>query len=310
MSLITDSATARCSNTMETEALIPANTVVVPSSLLNGIDGVEGFFSRLARIPPAVRYVFDLEQAKFVEPCGVIALLSGIRQCFEISGNQVILKNIDETLYCYLERMSFFATAGKWIRPIGVPRDSWGRNPTTTNLLELTPIAGPDDVEAVVERARRIFAPWLSQDELGAMLSVLSELCSNVFEHSGDPFGSALIQKYYSERLNQIRICLSVGDAGRGIRASLVERHGQVRQEPIEYLHAALGGMTSRATGRGGTGLRRVLEIAAAHHGYVCLRSETAMILDRGLRGRTPKPNLAHVAGTQVSVELRSSVEG
>jgi hypothetical protein len=160
-----------------------------------------------------------------------------------------------------------------------------------------------------VDRAGRIFAPWLSEDELGAMRSVLSELCSNVFEHSGDPFGCTLIQKYYSEKLNEVRVCLSVGDAGQGIRASLVKRHGECRQEPVDYLDAALGGMTSRSTGRGGTGLRRVLEIAAAHQGYVCLRSETAMILDRGSRGRTPRRNLAHVAGTQVSVELRSSLE-
>lgn len=288
----------------------PAFTVVVPSVLQNGIGGVEVFYGLFAAVPLAVRYVFDLKEVRFIEPCGVIALLAAVREYARVSGHRVILTNIGESVFCYLERMSFFAVASEWIKPLGVPRATWSRNPSTANLLELTVIAGPDDVEAVVDRASRIFATFIPGGKLGAMLSVLSELCSNVFEHSGDPFGCALIQKYYSEKLNQVRVCLSVGDAGRGVRSSLVERHGEFCQEPLEYLSAALAGKTSRQTGRGGTGLPRVRELAAAHDGYVCLRSETAMIVDRGPRGANLERNLAFVAGTQVSVELRSSSKG
>jgi hypothetical protein len=295
---------------METKIPIPAVTIIIPATLQYGVYGAEDFFRLLPTTPRATRYIFDLRKLSFVRPCGVIALLSAIRHCAVVSGHRIILINIDEKLFCYLERMGLFTTAERLVKPIGVPTKQWSKSPTTTNLLELTVIGGYDDVVAIVERARQVFASCLSSNELGPMLSVLSELCSNVFEHSGDSFGCALIQKYRSEQRREAKVCLAVGDAGRGIRASLVRTHGEIRGEPIEYLSAAMSGVTSRTTGRGGTGLRRVREIAAAHNGHVSLRSDTAMIVDRGGGKEDWKRNLAYVAGTQVSVELRSSFEG
>lgn len=280
----------------------------IPETLKYGITGVEDLYNSVLNSPRSNRYVFDMKEVRFVEPCGVIALLSDARHCAALSGNRVILTNLSEQLSPYLERMDLFEVGERWLTPIGNLGERWSRSSCSLKLLELTRIAGPDDVEAVVERAERIFAPCLTEDELGSLLSVLSELCSNVFEHSYDPDGCALIQKYHSEQRHQSKVCLSVGDMGRGIRANLVERHGEFGGEHLDYLRAAMNGMTSRASGKGGTGIQRVRGITAAHQGYVCLRSETAAISDHSHRIQ-PSRDLAFVAGTQVSVELRSAWE-
>jgi hypothetical protein len=285
-----------------------AVTIQIPESLKYGITGVEDLYNTVANSPRSSRYVFDMKGVTFIEPCGVIGLLSAARHCSALSGNRVIVVNLNEQLFPYLERMDLFKVGEPWLTPIGSVGERWSRSSCPVKLLELTRIAGPDDVEAVVERAERIFAPCLTEDELGSLLSVLSELCSNVFEHSYDLDGCALIQKYHSEQRHQSKVCLSVGDMGRGIRANLVARHGEFGGEHLDYIRAAMNGMTSRASGKGGTGIQRVRGIAAAHQGYVCLRSETAALSDHGHKIQ-PSRNLAFVAGTQVSVELRSAWE-
>lgn len=285
-----------------------ATTVLIPDALKYGIAGVETLYSAVAHAPRSARYVFDMKDVPFLQPCGVIALLSAVRHCSDLSGHRVIIINLNDRLFSYLDRMDLFKVAEGWLAPIGNVTDRWNRSSHTANLLELTKIGCPEDVEAVVERAERIFAPCLTEDELGSLLSVLSELCSNVFEHSHDPHGCALIQKYHSEQKNQSKVCLSVGDMGRGVRASLAERHGEFGGGPLDYIRAAMNGMTSRRSGKGGTGLQRVREITAAHQGYVCLRSETAVISDHGHRVQS-NSSLAFVAGTQVSVEMSSAWE-
>jgi hypothetical protein len=281
--------------------------IVIPESLRYGLKGVEALYSAVSSAEQRTRYVFDMRRVRFLEPSGVTALLSCARHCYTASGHRTMLINLNEQLFPYLERMNLFEIGEPWLVPIGNIGERWNRSSYTGNLLELTQIKCADDVEAVVERAHRIFAPCLTSDELGSLLSVLSELCSNVFEHSNDPYGCALIQKYHSEQRNQSKVCLSVGDMGRGIRSTLVQRHGEFGHEPLDYIRAAMNGMTSRLSGKGGTGLQRVREIAVAHKGYVSLRSESASIADRGQNRIEDQTNLAFIPGTQVTVEMRST---
>jgi hypothetical protein len=285
--------------------------VALPNTLSNGAIGVERLYNLIAATPPASRYVFDMQEVCFIEPCGVMALLSAARHCTEVSGQRVILININEQVYLYLDRMNLFTLAERWLTPLKSAAGRWSRSSYTANLLELTTVGGSNDVEEVVERASRIFAPCLTEDELGSLLSVLSELCSNIFEHSRDPYGCVLIQKYHYEQRQRESVCLSVGDMGRGVRANLTEAHGAFGGDgPLEYIHAAMNGRSSRSSGRGGLGLLNVRGILAAHGGYVCMRSETAAVTDFG--GGTQvqsRSDLARVAGTQVSVAMHSELE-
>jgi anti-sigma regulatory factor (Ser/Thr protein kinase) len=269
---------------------------------------VENLFNRVAELPPARRYVFDMSGVSFIEPCGVIALLSAVRHCATQSGGRVLIKNLGEQLYPYLHRMDLFRVAEAWLRPLAPLNEEWSRNAHTVNLLELTPVTGYDDMSVVVERARGIFAPWLSPDELSSLLRVISELCQNIYQHSGDAHGCVMIQKYQLEQ-NRVFICLSVGDSGCGIRANLIKRYSELGDEPLDFVRAAMdGNYTSRPHGRGGLGLRTVRNITAAHSGYVTVRSETASVTDWGKHGVRSFENLAYIAGTQVSVKMCASI--
>lgn len=99
---------------------------------------------------------------------------------------------------------------------------------------------------------------------------------------------------------------MAVGDLGRGIRGSLIRRHGEIGREPLDYLLEALSGRSARSNGRGGLGLGRVQQIVRAECGYLWLRSGMAAILTQGPGDVRWYRQLAHVPGTQVAVELRA----
>jgi signal transduction histidine kinase len=281
----------------------PLAALSVPDSLRHGPGGVENLLSRLALLPDAGRYVFDMRAVRFIEPCGAIALLSAVRYCATGSGRAVLMKNIDEQIYLYLERMNFFQLTRAWLKPVLRLNEEWSRNPHSLNLLELTEVTGYDEMSVVIERARDIFKSCLSPDELADLLRVISELCQNIYQHSGDAHGCIMIQKYQPDH-TQPFICLSVGDSGCGIRANLIKRYPWLGNEPIDFVRAAMdGSFTSRLHGRGGLGLRTVRDISATHKGYVTVRSETAAVTDWG-KSVENFSNLSYVAGTQVSVRL------
>jgi hypothetical protein len=281
--------------------------LLVPDCLGQGTRAIEILFHKITELPQASRYVFDMAAVKFIEPCGVIALFSAVRHCASKSARRVLMTNLNEHLYPYLERMNLFEIAGIWLEPITALDEAWNRNANTISLLELTPVTTYEDVTSALERARGIFTPWLSQNELFNLLRVVSELCQNIYQHSGDAHGCVLIQKYQSDQ-NQVSICLAVGDSGCGIRANLVKRYPWLGNDPVDFVRAAMdGNYTSRVTKRGGLGLRTVRDIAAAHGGYVSVRSENASVTDWGKGEVGHCANLSYIAGTQVSVRLRSS---
>lgn len=87
-----------------------------------------------------------------------------------------------------------------------------------------------------------------------------------------------MIQRYRVVSSNEVDVVLAVGDMGQGIRGSLAAKHPELGDDPLGNIQAAMGGSTSRHTGRGGLGLRTVEETMAKDGGYVWLRSETAAI--------------------------------
>ena len=126
------------------------------------------------------------------------------------------------------------------------------------------------------------------------------------YQHSGDHHGCALIQKYEVPSRGQAVVSLAVGDLGRGIRGSLVARHGEIGREPLDYLQEAMRGRTARDTGRGGLGLRRVEQITASEKGDLWLRSETSAILSQGPGTAQGFRDMTAIPGTQVAVEFHA----
>jgi len=281
-------------------------TISVPNILSDNVQAIETFYAVIDAAPPAQRYVFDMRAVGFVKPYGVIALVAAARRLSRLSGWPVRLDNLDGKVHAYLRRMNLFDVGSDWLQPAQPLDEEWARNPYTLNLLELTTITGSDDAMSVISQTRRIFSRWLRVSNLGSLLTVLSELCTNIYTHSGDSRGCALIQKYEATTRGQVNVCLAVGDLGCGIRRSLADRHGEFGRDSLDYLQAAMRGKTSRSTGRGGLGLRRVEQIAGSEGGYLWLRSETAAIFSRGPHRAQGRSGLINVPGTQVAVEFHA----
>ncbi|MCA9936136.1 MAG: hypothetical protein KC415_19520, partial [Anaerolineales bacterium] len=190
--------------------------------------------------------MLDLSNAGFVKPMGLMALVLSARQIAEQSGHPVILVNLDNELLSYLERVNLFDVAGQWIELDGsLPEQRWERNPHTANLLELTPITNAGDVAKVMERAETIFSRWLHLPNLNSLRKVISELCSNIYQHSGDPHGFVLIQRYQYISRGEVDVVLAAGDLGQGIRGSLAAKHPELGGDPLKYIQAAMTGSTS-----------------------------------------------------------------
>jgi len=281
------------------------STILVPN-VLTDVRSVERLYASITEAPPAEQYVFDMSAVGFAKPYGVIALVSAARQLSSLSGHPVRLENLAGDIQAYLDRVDLFDVGSDWLQPSATLDEEWSRNPQTVNLLELTPIAGPEDVTTIASRAHRVFSYWLTIKNLNSLLSVLSELCANVYQHSGDLQGCVLIQKYEAAMRGQVIVQVAVGDRGCGIRGSLASCHSDIGEDPLDYLKAAMRGLSARSSGRGGLGLRRVEQIIASNRGYLWLRSETAALMTRGPKRIQTHERLLHVPGTQVAVELRA----
>lgn len=258
----------------------------------------------------SAQHILDMENIGFIKPMGVATLVLAARFIAEKSGHSISLVNLSPELLAYLERVNLFTMASEWLQLEGnLPKHRWERNPQTANLLELTPITNAGDVARAMERAEAIFSRWLQLPNLGSLLKVISELCSNIYQHSGDPHGFVMIQRYRVVSRHEVDVVLAAGDMGQGIRGSLAAKYPELDDEPLNYIQAAMDGRTSRHTGRGGLGLRTVEETVAKEGGYVWLRSETAAIRSYGPDRRYPFTNLAPMPGTQVAVEFRAPLK-
>ena len=255
---------------------------------------------------PANSYALDMGAVTFIKPYGAIALTIASRRLSHLSGHPVILENLAADTHAYLQRMDLFDVGKEWLFSPASLDGHWSRSSQTPNLLELTTITGPWDVETILSRAALIVERWLMLNNLGPLLRVLSELCTNVYDHSGDHAGCILMQRYKAALRGQVVVYLAVGDLGCGIRSSLYARHGAIGDGVLDYLHEALRGRSARATGRGGLGLRTIEGIIGAHGGSLWLRTETAAVLSRGQGTVYSWESLTPVPGTQIAVEFRA----
>lgn len=180
------------------------------------------------------------------------------------------------------------------------------RQQPNPKLLELTPVRSTADMLTVITQAERIFSYWLQVRNLRRLMSVLSEICANVYQHSASDTGLVMIQTHEARSRDEVRVRVAVGDLGIGVRASLEGRHGVLAPDTAGYLLEAMNGRTARDTGRGGLGLRVVQQTVGDGGGYLWVRSGDAAVLSEGLAANTPYTNLVRVPGTQVAVDFHA----
>lgn len=273
-------------------------------SLNNDIAALEGFYLRIASASHLFINCFDLSKIKFLGPYDVIGLVTCARLITQKQGHPVQLVDANANILHYLTRINVFTTASQWLLQPETPFQTNNVTPKhSDHLLELTAIHQETDIFDIVQRVRQICLP-LQVANLEKILRILSELCQNAFEHSGDNHSMAMVQRYLRPAQGKSEVQIAICDMGKGVRQSLLDCHGPFASTTLDYLQAALAGKSARASGRGGLGLRSIEQIIAEDGGALWFRSENASILSHAPTKRRENNNLALIPGTQVVVKL------
>lgn len=245
---------------------------------------MEQLFEQLAPLAPDERVLLDARRTRWASPYALTAMLT-IGQT-RLQRASFAVPELDATA-SYWSRAGFFKHAAELFDIVGhVPRSRAGESGV---LLEITAVAGSDDVHDVVERiqqkAQFILLNELNLEAIATMrfTMALSEACQNIVEHAGRG-GWVSVQTYrWQKRLGGRRVVvIAVCDAGVGFRQSLESMPGRVKSDRwddgMALEEAVMRGVSRfREAGRG-QGLAGVRRLIGKWDGKFAVRSGTARI--------------------------------
>jgi hypothetical protein len=262
------------------------NVLALPASLDH--RAVDEVLDAAARLPEG-RVLLDARHVRWVDPGGLLALLSTARMLHDRDGVRPRVQLPEQSdVQGYMARMGFFRAAEAWC--------DWDRQPPrrasrdSEVLLEITDITTNSDVHAVVDRVQRSAGTILTRTlhyPITAVVQfsvILSEVCQNVLEHAEAP-GWVCAQAYnWQRRLGRHVLIVAVSDLGRGFRGSLADEHSARvgdRWGDATALEAAfIHGLTRFPdTGRG-QGIQQMRKQVRKWNGGMSIRSGTARISD------------------------------
>ncbi|MEJ7811661.1 MAG: ATP-binding protein [Gemmatimonadaceae bacterium] len=245
----------------------------------------ETVLTALAPVAPDDRVLLDARHTRWASPYGLAALLTLAQTRTE----RPALYAPDPDIGSYWARTGFFRHAESLFELHGqIPRPRSGAESDV--LLEITPVAGSEDVHEVVSRiqgkAHAILSKELNLEGKATMgfAMTLSEACQNIVEHAGRG-GWVSVQMYrWEKRLGGRRVVvIAVCDAGIGFRQSLESgaspRSRDDRWDDAMALEDAVirGVSRFRDPGRG-QGLAGVRRYIGRWEGKLSVRSGTARI--------------------------------
>ncbi len=257
----------------------------------------------------------DLGKITFVEPYSMIGMILIGRNYLRNRGEKLQLVNIPLSVHQYLARMDFFKHGVFNVPEPLNERFLLKRSPASRRLIEIIEIPNKEResvrvitgvIDEFRKRGSKILRFWMQQELVNYFVTVISELCQNVFEHSMDS-GYFTIQTYATGRENIFR--LVIGDSGIGIRQSFENRKKIDFESTAQLIEMAL--TTPISSKRDfGFGLCQVNTIIERLKGTVYIRSGDASVT--GLyRNRTDgkpfiflKNDINNFNGTQISISL------
>ena len=286
--------------------------IPVPGTLdSSGFD----HFARELQGDSEEKVLFDARHLRWVDPGGIVALLSAGRVVRERQGRRPRLQLLESAeVATYLARMRFFDAAEEIFELETRPsRRSWSSSDV---LLEVTPIATNTDIHAVVDQV---------QEQAGAILSrtlryppsavvqfsvILSEVCQNIIEHA-EAQGWVAAQVYnWAKRLGRQVLILSVADVGQGFRGSLADsqaaRFGDRWGDATALEAAFIHGLTRFPDSGRGQGIQQIRKQVNRWEGAISIRSGTARIADVPAWDDAPplEENLPPFPGAQIHITL------
>jgi hypothetical protein len=256
----------------------------------------------------------DLSRISFIEPYSMLSLLLIGRNYMRKRGDKLRLTGIPINIHQYLHRMDFFK-AGVFEVPASLNEKLLLKRSSFSNrVLEITEIPNKERESIRVisnivgvfrKRAEHILKYWLSDRITDYFVTVISEICQNIFEHSLDS-GYLAMQTYSIGRENIVR--LSISDSGIGILKSF-ENNSIKFDSPAHLIELAVTTPISSKR-ECGYGLCQVNAIVEKLKGSIFLRSGNASVstlYQKKTAGSSylfHKNDLCPFEGTQISISL------
>jgi len=286
---------------------VQIHTISLPDLTSDGATiSAELLFRKANNAPDADGYALDLTNQSCICPDGVLAVLHIARVLSARSGRRVEIVGVPQKVHSYLHRVGLFEKGASWLNCSQALKEEWSRVSDSPNVLDIAFIRSNLDILAVVKHAENIFTRWLpNDDEVGHLITILSELCTNIHKHSTDANGCVIAQKYEMTSSDYVKVCVGVADLGIGIRQSLSRAHTNLPLSESGCLVAAVDGLSARGAGETGTGLSSAAGIARLNGGHLTLRSHTGR-LTLGPSQTVAKDNQPFLGGTQLAIEFRA----
>ena len=259
--------------------------------------------------------ILDMSKVSFMEPYSMLSFLLLGRNYLRKTGEKLKLTNIPIHIKQYLTRMDFFESGVFSLTDSLKDFVLFKRNSSSKKLLEITMIPnkerqGIDVISSVIElfrkRASMILKYWMNDSVTDYFVTVISELCQNIFEHSLDT-GYIAMQTYSSGNENIAR--LVIADSGIGILKSFSGRYDLQYSGGSDLIEMALTTPISSKR-EFGYGLCQVNSITERLNGTIFIRSDESSLA--ALYGKKEKilkyifhrNDLSPFSGTQISISL------
>jgi hypothetical protein len=259
----------------------------------------------------------DIGQISFIEPYSMLSFLLIGKKYLRNRSEKLRLINVPVNIHQYLMRMDFLKSGIFEIDEILNKKLLLKRSSLSNRILEIVEIPNKeresvkvisDVIEVFRKRARHILKYWLSDNVIDYFVTVISELCQNIFEHSLDS-GYLSMQTYTLGHENIVRLVIS--DSGIGIVKSF-ENKTSIRYDSSAHL-LELALTTPISSKRDfGYGLCQVNTIVEKLKGTIYIRSGNASITvlynqkGKGVPFLFLKNDLRYFEGTQISISLLS----
>ncbi len=274
---------------------------------LNDVYSFENIISLEQSLYAVENAKIDLSKIKFINPyCAVNLLLLG-KNYLKKTGGKISLINLSPEISSYLERMDFVKRNIFSIETTASNKLS--RSGMSKSIIEITDIPGKEreSVKAITnvvalfrKRAEFIFKSSFSENNTDNFITVISEMCQNIFEHSLDS-GYVALQTYKTAKGPVVH--LVVADSGIGIEGSFVRMNRNCGKGSDLLVKALTTPISSKR--EFGYGLCRVNKIVEQMNGNLYLRSNSdsvaAMNSPKNGRMFFSKSNLPFFQGTQIS---------
>lgn len=259
----------------------------------------------------------DCSKMAFIEPYSMLSLIILGRLYLKSRGERLKLINIPVPIHQYLHRMDFFETGvfiseGRLSEKLLYKRSNFSRS-----VIEIIEIPNKERESIKVirkvialfrKRSSYILKYWMTDNIMEYFVTVISELCQNIYEHSLDS-GYLAMQTYTMGKENIVRLVIS--DAGIGMKKSFENTRNISYNSTAELIERAVTTPISSKR-EFGYGLCQVNSIIKMLRGIIFIRSDNAYVMslyhkkNPGSSFMFLKNDLNDFVGTQVSITLLS----